>query len=313
MKIPKEKFEKTSRWIKRNARPLESALWSYHFEDRNDERVIECIEAFQNEDGGFGHGIEPDFWSPHSSPMASWAAGQILLDIEAKPELNVVQKLVNYLESSYMHEKYMWPSVMPSNNDYPHAPWWHWTENVQDNWSYNPSAELAGFLLHWSAPGSSAAEIGWKTVKSAIDYLMKADEMDRHQINNFQQLVKLMPGQETEFDSRIHYSLKETAEKVNALAYQAAGKSKAVWSEGYVATPLDFAEQPEDFLSMEFGTYINDNLDFYIEQLSNEGTWDINWSWGQFENEFPVARNHWKGILAVKRYKILHSFGRLDD
>lgn len=312
MKITKEKFQKTSRWIKRNARPLESALWSYHFEDCNDERVIKCIEAFQNEDGGFGHGIEPDFWSPYSSPMASWAAGQILMEIEAKPELKVVQKLVNYLEHSYIHENKMWPSVMTSNNEYPHAPWWHWAENIQDNWAYNPSAELAGFLLHWSPSGRSAAEIGWKTVKNAIAYLMEVDEMDRHEINNFQQLVKLMSKQESEFDSRLNYPLKETAEKVNALAYKAAGKNKSEWAEGYVATPLDFAEQPEDSLSMRFGTSIDDNLDFYIEQLSNEGTWDIPWSWGQYENEFQVASNHWKGILAVKRYKILDSFGRLD-
>ncbi|URM34596.1 MULTISPECIES: hypothetical protein [Bacillaceae] len=54
MKITKERFENTSRWIKRNARPLESALWSYHFEDRNAEGAINCIEAFQNDDGGFG-------------------------------------------------------------------------------------------------------------------------------------------------------------------------------------------------------------------------------------------------------------------
>ncbi|WP_260508133.1 hypothetical protein [Cytobacillus firmus] len=235
-----------------------------------------------------------------------------MMDIEAKPELNVVQKLVNYLELTYMPDKKLWQSVVPSNNEYPHAPWWHWTEGVQENWAYNPSAELAGFLLHWSPPGNSASEIGWETIKNAVVYLMEADKMDRHEINNFQQLVKLMSKQETEFDSRINYPLKQTAEKVNALAYKAAGKNKGKWGLGYTATPLDFAEHPEDSLSMKFGTLIDDNLDFYIEQISNEGIWDISWSWGQFDNEFQIARNYWKGIIAVKRYKILHSFGRLE-
>ncbi|KON87711.1 hypothetical protein AF332_13290 [Sporosarcina globispora] len=312
MKLTTEIFEKTSRWIKRNARPLESALWSYHFEDNNADGVIKCIQAFQNEDGGFGHGIEPDFWSPHSSPMASWAAGQILRDIEAKPELNVVRKLVNYLEYTYIEEKKLWPSVMPSNNAYPHAPWWHWSENIQENWSYNPSAELAALLLHWSLGGGSTNEKGWETIKNAVAYLMEEDEMDRHEINNFQQLIKLMSKQETEFNSRINCTLKHTAEKVNSLAYKAAGKKKADWGLGYTAMPLDFVEYPEEPLSMKFGNLIDDNLDFYIEQISNEGIWDISWSWGQFENEFQIARNHWKGILAVKRYKILHAFGRLN-
>ncbi|MBT2690580.1 hypothetical protein J7I93_20700 [Bacillus sp. ISL-47] len=55
--------------------------------------------------------------------------------------------------------------------------------------------------------------------------------------------------------------------------------------------------------------------DFYIEQNLSDGIWDIPWSCGQFENEFQIARRKWLGILAVKRYKVLHAFGRLkkDD
>ena len=64
-------------WIKRNARPLETARWEYIFEGASSDRVMKYLSAFQNEDGGFGHGIEPDFWLPHSSPMAIWAAGQV--------------------------------------------------------------------------------------------------------------------------------------------------------------------------------------------------------------------------------------------
>lgn len=36
------------------------------------------------------------------------------------------------------------------------------------------------------------------------------------------------------------------------------------------------------------------NLNFYIDQLSNEGIWDISWSWGSYPDEFAVTR---RGLL----------------
>ena len=48
-------YTNASKWIKRNARPLESASWSYLLENGIQEDVIHKLEAFQNEDGGFGH------------------------------------------------------------------------------------------------------------------------------------------------------------------------------------------------------------------------------------------------------------------
>lgn len=64
MKISKQTFRKTSDWVKRNARPLEVARWEYLFENGSKERVIYYLSAYQNDDGGFGNGIEPDFWLP---------------------------------------------------------------------------------------------------------------------------------------------------------------------------------------------------------------------------------------------------------
>jgi hypothetical protein len=61
MKLSKQTFEHSSRWIKRNARPLEVARWEYHFEGGSKENILSFLSAFQNEDGGFGNGIEPDF------------------------------------------------------------------------------------------------------------------------------------------------------------------------------------------------------------------------------------------------------------
>jgi len=50
---------------------LELARWQIHFEDGSRENVLQMLEVYQNEDGGFGHGLEPDNWKPNSTPIAA--------------------------------------------------------------------------------------------------------------------------------------------------------------------------------------------------------------------------------------------------
>jgi hypothetical protein len=308
MKISKETFEKSSSWIKRNARPLEAARWEYFFEGTSRDKVIKYLSAFQNDDGGFGHGIEPDFWTPLSSPMATWAAGQILMEIEADRNEKVVKSMISYLAKTNQKETGMWFSVLPDNNQFPHALWWHWKEGVQESWMFNPSAELAAFLVHWSSEQSETSQIGWSAIKKAINRLMNANAMDRHEINNFQQLLKILNMYETMFNSKLQYSLTDVSNKIMSLAEFCVDRDVSGWSTGYKPLPLDFIDNSEHLLCEKFGDLIEHNLNFYVESLSDEGTWDISWDWGSYPEEFAVARRHWKGILAVNRYKILKSF-----
>ena len=63
-------YNEVRTWIYRNARPLELALWQFDFENGSPERVADMLRFYQNEDGGFGNGVEPDSWNPESSPYA---------------------------------------------------------------------------------------------------------------------------------------------------------------------------------------------------------------------------------------------------
>ena len=38
----------------------------------------------------------------------------------------------------------MWPAVLPENNEYPHAPWWHW----EPGWSSNGCLTPVSNWLH---------------------------------------------------------------------------------------------------------------------------------------------------------------------
>lgn len=300
-----------SDWMKRNARPLEVARWEYFFEGASRDKVIQYLSAFQNKDGGFGHGLEPDFWSPASSPMATWAAGQILIEIGADSNDKIVKAMIQYLTQTNDKKTGLWPSVLPENNDYPHAPHWHWQEGVQSFWMFNPSVELAAFLVHWSAEQSESALVGWNSIEKAVKRLMSADEMNMHEINNYQQFIKIIQPNEEQFNSIINQSFQVVSDKIISLAELCVDRDISNWSSGYKALPLDFITSPEDSLSSIFGDLIEQNLEYYKEQLSDDGVWDISWSWNDYPAEFAIARRYWQGILAVKRYKLLQSLGYL--
>lgn len=76
-----ETFGKARVFIYRNARPVDLARWRYHFEDGNREDVLTALAAYQNADGGFGHGLEADNFNPNSNPMHTWNACEILREI----------------------------------------------------------------------------------------------------------------------------------------------------------------------------------------------------------------------------------------
>ena len=310
--VIKSDFERAKVFIKTKARGLERSRFEYEFESGSQESVLKQLKTFQNKDGGFGNGIEPDFWLPHSSPMATWTAGQILMDIGADKEEPMVKSMVSYLISTNHMDTGMWDTVLPENNQYPHAPWWHWQENIQENWMFNPGVELAAFLVHWSSEKSESAEIGWSSIGKAVNYLMNKSEMDRHEINNFQQLIKIIRPHESNFEDRTGYSVEVVSEKILDLAEKCVDKDPSTWINGYNALPLDFIDKPDHPLCLRFGQLIERNLELYLEQTTNDGLWDITWSWGSYPEHFEVAKEYWKGILAVNRYKQLKAFGYLE-
>ncbi|WP_053367918.1 hypothetical protein [Bacillus sp. FJAT-27245] len=306
--LPESSFEKAKVFIKSKARELERSRFEFLFENGSKESVLKELEKYQNEDGGFGHGIEPDFWLPSSSPMATWAAGQILIEIGADKNEPIVRAMVHYLVNSIDFKTEIWHAVLPENNDYPHAPWWHWNEGVQENWSFNPSVELAAYLVHWSDEQSEVAELGWLVIGKAVDHLMNKSDMDRHEINNYQAMVEIMKLRQAAFDSKSHYALNAVSEQVMKLAERCVNKDVSTWSDGYQPLPLDFINHASDPLCERLGSLVDTNLDFFRQQLSDEGIWDISWNWGSYPEEYEIARGYWKGILAVNRYRQLKAF-----
>lgn len=316
MVMKSRKLREIENWMLRNARPLELARWRYHMKKGRKAEVLCCLKAFQNVDGGFGHGIEPDFWNPGSTPMASWSAAQILKEINLDPDEEIIKKLIDYLLKTINPNTGMWASTVPENNYYPHAPWWKWRRDIQLQWMFNPTVELSAYLIYWSVNNHENRKIGWAVMKKAIDYLMQQGEMDFHELKNFKNALEILGEETLEFNRQLPYNFNQAKEKVWELIKDSMDRNYENWGKDYQPLPLDFINVPEEMnnirdLEIEF--LVEKNLKYYEESLKNEGTWDITWEWEEYPEAFPVAKRNWQGILTVERCKTLKAFGRYSN
>jgi hypothetical protein len=82
-KLSSEQFSKARDFLLTKARPLDRAMFRFEFEQGSASDVLKELEIFQNEDGGFGNALEPDFRLPDSSAMASTIALPAEVDRDA--------------------------------------------------------------------------------------------------------------------------------------------------------------------------------------------------------------------------------------
>ena len=90
--------------------PLGVAMIDHAWNDRSAVHVVKALGAFQNDDGGFGRGLEVDIGSPASNPFAARLAMTILLglndpDETAKPMTASLQSwlIANQAEDGDWH------------------------------------------------------------------------------------------------------------------------------------------------------------------------------------------------------------------
>lgn len=101
---------------------------------------VGVLGGYQNDDGGFGHGLEVDIGASASNPFATELALRLFLQCAVPTDHPVVQRTIRYLEST-QDEAGDWrftPEVQAGEL----APWfreWQWP-------SLNPACTTAGLL-----------------------------------------------------------------------------------------------------------------------------------------------------------------------
>lgn len=132
--------KKIKKFIFSNGRLLERKLYSFIFKNGNKEDVIKALVAYQNSDGGFGNGIEPDLLCPDSTAIGAETA-MYYLDILEHVDNNITEQLFQWIIKKQNEEGYI-PHPPKNMHNFPFQAWWDGPDELR-------IFTLAGYCKKW--------------------------------------------------------------------------------------------------------------------------------------------------------------------
>ena len=114
--LPAAVFSQIRACIYRYARQVEAAWWRCLFENGSSGEVVAALRAYQNEDGGFGNGLEPDCANPGTTPAATFLAYSRLRSVgrDGKDE-PMIRDIMRYVENTEHFTDRGWLWAVPSS------------------------------------------------------------------------------------------------------------------------------------------------------------------------------------------------------
>ncbi|MBM7560647.1 hypothetical protein [Fusibacter tunisiensis] len=297
--LSKQAQEKAETYIVNNGRYIEKLLLEHWFYEPCPSKISKALEMYQNKDGGYGNGLEPDFRMPFSSAVATAIALGILKDINALNKKNPqVEKAIAYLCDTYNDAYKGWIPVPQHVNLYPHAPWWH-QEKVEGEVDGNPSAELAGYL-YVLKEDVTKLDIN-QIVTYYLDRLKKIKTFEEHELICYTKMYDVLPNN---LNNQMTSSLIEGYHKL-------VNTNVSDWTS-YVPYPLKFISITEKSIFPVTNEDLNTNLDYIVEHMEEAGVLSPTWKWNQYTDEWQIAEREWKGKLTLDHLLILKRFNRLE-
>jgi len=283
-------LSRTTDFMWRTARLLERRRFAYLFLDGERQAMVEALRPYQNPDGGFGNGLEPDIRGPVSQPVPTWTALCILDEAGAFADPMVMQAC-DYLLTITTPEGGV-PFALPSVRDYPRAPWWETGD--QPSASLNPTAAIAALLY------KNGVEHPW--LKEATTYCWrKLDEMEGTDPYEMRAVLPFLDW----------VSDRQRAEGVFARVGPKILEQKLValtpTTQSETHTPLNFAPRPQSLARRLFSDeVIETHLDALESGQQEDGGWQFNWlAWN------PAAALEWRGVVTIDALVTLRAYGRL--
>jgi len=285
-----------------NARPVDFARWRFHFESGSAEEVISCLSAYQNADGGFGHALEADCWNPHSTPIQTWTATEILRELNfTNHDHPMIKGILRYLGSGKDFNGRLWYNAVKSNNDYPHAPWWHSDSDSICHHDYNPTACLAGFIIRFGDKASALYQLGVRIAKEAFTQFIEGGRLnDMHTLLCFIRLMQYC--REANAPDVIDIAAME--QKAREDVKGAITQDRAEWEASYVCRPSQFFHTKSSVFYEDNKAIADYECDFIIKSQLSDGSWLIPWGWNDYQEQWAISKHWWKanGIITNLLY-----------
>ena len=277
-------LERAREFLWTNARLLERRIYECRFEGGPGADVVAAVRAYQNPDGGFGHGLEPDLRAPGSQPIHVEIALQALRDVGARDE-DLALRACAFLDGVANPDGAVSPAL-PGAADHPCAD--HFALDWAVTPDVNPTAAIAAHL--------HALDVTHPWLDRATAWCLAAIEE-----RTFQSAHTLR--------SALHLVEGRAALRDRVLGQLATAEwfTLDVPVTEYTQTPLHMAPTPDGPARAFFADDVIDaHLDDLIARQQDDGGWPIYW-----KAPGPAAVCEWRGRWTLDALLVLRAYGRI--
>ncbi|SNX64438.1 hypothetical protein SAMN06272735_6265 [Streptomyces sp. TLI_55] len=285
-------------WL--TARVLEQRLFAHHFLNGDADPVETALDAYRNEDGGYGHALEPDLRGPVSQPLHTGHALRVL-DAIGRCGGRRVEQVCRYLTSVSTADGAL-PAILPGQRGYPTAPF---ITIVDDP----PSALLATGpvvgLLHrnevWHAWLFRATDFCWHAVES----LRQSHPYEVQAAVAFLDSAPDRPRAEAAAD-RLGRLVRETRLAALDPEHLDTHPVSPGYAPGEHHFPHDYARTPYSLARAWFtDEEMERSLDFLAAAQDQDGGWPIRWrQWA------PGTALEARPMVTIEALRTLRAYGR---
>ena len=195
-------------------------------------------------------------------------------------------------------------NTIPSNNDYPHAVWWTYSEDKVE-YQYNPTACLAGFFLRYGDQGNDFYATAFQIAQEAFEFwLSRMPYTEQHVTACFIRLYEYCVEAGIEIGDMVQFRQKLREQ----VRYELTSVAD-LWGSEYVCMPSDLIDTKNSFYYDEIRELIQRECARICTNQLEDGSYDIPWQWWNDYKEFEIAKNWWKSNFCIKYMVFLREFG----
>ena len=279
-----------TQFIYQNARHLERAIFEATFHDGSTQRITAILRSYQNDDGGFGHALEPDLRAPSSQPLFMEFALHTLYECRLR-DYEMAQRACDFLMRHADPERGV-PTLLEGAAAAPRAAHWD-SPSATEPWL----PRIIGLVGMFFWPGVRHPWLR-DAVQRSLDHIASTDFDDAHTLLTAFTLLDAVSAE------------RDVSELFNKLAQALPSASHFIRDlpiTGYGLTPLAFAPAPDAYCRPLFDdALIAAHLDALAAQQQADGGWPIAW-----EPPSPAAVLEWRAQRTVSALRTLRAYGRI--
>lgn len=298
--MPETPLGRAERFVWLTARVLEQRRFAFHFLQGEADAVETALDAYRNDDDGYGHALEPDLRGPVSQPLHVAYALRVL-DETGRCRGGRAERVCRYLTAHTTGDGAL-PALDASLRGYPYAPWLRISDDPPgDLLATGPVVGLLRSNDVWHAWLFRATDFCWAAVegldrthpyevRAALAFLASAPD----------------PARAQEAVRRLGRLVREQG--LALLDPSLAGRTAP--PEGYAPGEHhyahDFAPTPDSPARGWFtDAEMERSLDHLIAQQQEDGGWPITWrEWA------PGTALEGRPMVTIEALRTLRAYGR---